>query len=177
MLSEADRFSIAYTEANAWRGHCLSHFARMERVVTAALLELARQGSSPSLPHLAGQRLVMLEEALKSRASASEAALFQRFRAHDRLRTFLAHGTAEITIDRAGRWHAQFEQMTPRHGEIEHGFLTIRARDAEQIRQLVQADAQRLEALIRRMILPTDNSTAGSTPPVLRIGSVLQPTG
>lgn len=92
-------------EINAWRGECLNVFARGESAVGEAL-----QASEPTkLPHLAGQRLAMLQakikdySATKKQEQALGTAITEWIHVEER-RPYLAHGVTTQFIDTRDRW-------------------------------------------------------------------------
>lgn len=149
ILSQSDDalWSRVVHDVNAWRGACLQCFSAAEAGVTETLLSLStvpEKGATVRLRHLTGQRfddiaaVLGTEGAFAAEGKAAFKAI-DAFRAHERLRTFLAHGVAKIAVERTDKWIVVYRQVS------------IRARQAERTMLLVE-EAEGLEMLadIRR---------------------------
>lgn len=145
-------FAIATSGVNEWRGRCLDAFSRAEAAVTECLAVMSAcpgRGSGVRLPHLVGERLASLttlvdaDGAFASEGAAVAASLAQ-FRAHDRLRTMLCHGTATVTLDPRGRWTAVFRLVALRSGRVTRDTLALTEAEAAELQRQLSADARRL---------------------------------
>ena len=141
---EHDGFSIATSSVNAWRGRCVTWFARAEAAATDLLLRLAQQGSDTPR-HFYVQRLMALECALQTHVEGAKAtAALRRFREHDRLRTFITHGHGKVTLDRADRWQLVLT-VTDLRSSVSRTVLVIDQDESELITRRLHGDCQRLE--------------------------------
>lgn len=120
-------------DVNAWRGACLQCFSAAEVGVTETLLLLstvAEKGANVRLRHLNGQRLEDLATVLGPEgcfAIEGKAAFkaLVAFRAHDALRTYLAHGVAKIAVERSGKWILVFRLVSIRARQSDRTMLLI----------------------------------------------------
>ncbi len=144
-----DPVAVAHENAtdrvNAWRGRCLSSFARIEMAVSEALLTLSVQPGGVALPHMFGQRIAALRGATGVGSDAGEViAALDAFVAHMPLRVFLTHGDARVTIGRDGGWQAVLTVLALKRGGGEHSFLVIDEDEAQRIARALGRDRQRL---------------------------------
>lgn len=141
-------FDATRNAAAEWRGRCLDVFARTEAAVTETLLLLAavkKREAVVKLPHLVGQRYDALASVIAPAGAFAEegkraAGALAKFRQHDSLRAFIAHGVFVVTLDRRGRWHLVARVLALRGGRESRAlFVTEEGEAAEILRALDKA--------------------------------------
>lgn len=145
-------FDVARDAAATWRGRCLGAFARSEAAVTETLLVLAAvegRGALLKLPHLVGQRYDALAGAIgPTGAFAKEGkgavGALTRFRRHDALRTFVAHGVFTVTLDYRSRWHLTARVLALRAGRESRDVFVTDEGEAADILRAVEEDGGNL---------------------------------
>lgn len=172
-----DPFAAAYARAlervNAWRGRCLANFASAEVEVTKTLIALAATNGSVSLGQLFGQRLGALEKLICGDDGCGVGNSLAAFLTHERLRAFLAHGEAKVTIDRSERWQAVFTTIAIKRRQPHTSFIVVDELEAKAIVSALGKDRQRfVDCLLqwRNARLPLANSSEEVT--ALRIGEM-----
>ena len=154
IVAEAETWQETNAAVHGWRGRCLSILARGEVAVSETLLALsgvAARGDTVALPHLIGQRMQALADAIavdgpfhvegKRLAPALEA-----FRSHAALRTFLCHAPGTIARDQAGRWLLVLETLALRARRGERSTCVVREAESATILKQLTADCQRMVA-------------------------------
>ena len=124
-------FANATSRVNEWRGRCLDSFTRAEAAVTECLIALAEvegKGQQVRLPHLVGQRLDALAQAVAAggpfEAEGTGASLaLERFRVHDSFRNMFSGDWREMQDLMLPSDEYEGEIIQIRHGLInEHVF-------------------------------------------------------
>lgn len=159
-------FDHAIQQVNEWRGRCLDAFSRAEQAVTECLVamsEMPERGRHVRLPHLVGQRYDALSATVAETGPfAADAALLagalERFRAHDPLRTMLAHGVTEITLSAQAHWTLILRIVCLRSRQPTRTMLALRQNEANAVRKTLVADSRCLCAkldVVRSRLSPT----------------------
>ena len=151
---EAAAFNVATAALNGWRGRCLAYLASAEAAVSEALIGFAERDPTTPLPHLVGQRYDALATILAARGDTDALGALRALRAHDSLRTALAHGVAKVTLDRNGEWLAVFTVIAFRSRRTERTILVIEEEQAARIAQQLGRERQRLIARLRSLTPP-----------------------
>jgi hypothetical protein len=129
-----DPYADATSQVNAWRGRCMTYFARAEHAVTEALLSLTPEDAAPSAPLLVGERYAALYQALGTKPETEQIAVaLSAFQVHDELRSFLCHGLSCVLLDRNGHWTATLELIAPARRKLERRTLIVSHADADGI--------------------------------------------
>lgn len=139
-------------DVNAWRGACLQCFSTAEAGVTETLLTLngvSERGASVKLRHLIGQRFDDLAAVLGpggTFAGEGKAAskVLEAFRAHEALRTYLAHGVAKISVERSGKWVLVFRQVSIRAKQSDRTMLLVEEADGVEMLVDIRRKSQQL---------------------------------
>lgn len=134
-------FANATSRVNEWRGRCLDSFTRAEAAVTECLIALAEvegKGQQVRLPHLVGQRLDALAQAVAAggpfEAEGTGASLaLERFRVHDSFRNMLCHGVGKVTLDPQGTWTLVLRLAALRSRRLSRDTLALTEAEAEQL--------------------------------------------
>lgn len=169
IAAEADTWQHISAAVHGWRGRCLSVLARGEVAVSETLLALsavATRGETVALPHLIGQRMQALADAIavdgpfhvegKRLTPALEA-----FRSHAALRTFLCHAPGTIARDQSGRWLLVLETLTLRGRRGERAVMVVKQAESAPILSQLSSDCQRMCALLQTLC-----EKIGAEPPV-----------
>lgn len=156
----------AIAQVNRWRGECLQTFAQTETAVTETLLLLngvALKGSSVKLPHLIGQRFEALRLATGPEGTfASEGAkahgAISKYLVNEKLRAFLCHGIAKVTLERSGSWIVIFDLTTIRAQKCDRTRLAVTQAEAIETLQEIKRSGSKLKTELgnlRKLLPPT----------------------
>lgn len=99
----------AIDSVNRWRGHCTELFARIDAAATAMLEALAGTGAQVKTPHLFGQRMAALRDALASheQVAGQSRSILKKLDALDpylKQRNILIHSTGSVWFNANGEW-------------------------------------------------------------------------
>ena len=135
MTEQKDESTTVPFLPELWRGQCLNVFARVEDAVIRAL-EAAVEGElTRKIPHLAGQRLAVLE-ILARQASFTDKqrerfeAVMADWKAIEAKRLFLAHGVATAARENNGAWIVLFDVTVYRANRPLHDRWAIKQSEA-----------------------------------------------
>ena len=108
-LSPRDMHREAIDDVNRWRGHCTDLFARIDAAVAETLEVLAETGAPVKTPHLFGQRMPAMRDALASDLpfavkSGPILKMFDALGPHLARRNIIIHATGSVWINPGGAW-------------------------------------------------------------------------
>ncbi|MXP40226.1 hypothetical protein GRI75_01030 [Altererythrobacter soli] len=131
---------IAASQIDAWRGRCISLFARAESAVGRSLELAAVHGNAVKLRHLGGQRLadlIALTEGCAGTAKQAESlrsALIQ-WKAVESHRTFFAYGVATALLNKKSHWYVVLDFTAYRGNSPEAERWTLSSQEAEEFEE------------------------------------------
>ena len=149
----------AVKSVNLWRGEAVYCFAEAETAVSETILllrSLSLGDQQLRLPHLIGQRYEVLASAIGEGGSfakegAKAAAALSDFRKHERLRAFLCHGTAKVTLDKHGKWLALLKVLSFEKGREESRSEVYEENEAATILAQLRKTSRQLRATLQSL--------------------------
>ena len=153
---------IARAEIDRWRGRCLDHYARTERVIGVTLEKAQQSGQITKLKGLAGQRFLDLESLIRGatgtdKQKAAMQVSTERWRTVEARRAYFAHGVVTALLDQRGNWNARFDLTQYKANAANHERWTIERSEAlkfeESLKESFKLVSQQM-GLLRKQLAP-----------------------